>query len=122
MVLQDLKVGDKFQMDGLSVSGKTTKVKCELIQYGGMNKYVVSCQGITILVDGDSKVYNVIKEIEIMTNLISENKSQIMEFATAECENGNQNKQNIIDQLKDSFIEFKIGWVTKAVDIYISNL
>jgi NAD+--asparagine ADP-ribosyltransferase len=51
-----------------------------------------------------------------MTNLISENKSQIMEFATAECENGNQNKQNIIDQLKDSFIEFKIGWVTKAVD------
>jgi hypothetical protein len=57
-----------------------------------------------------------------MTNLISENKSQIMEFATAECENGNQNKQNIIDQLKDSFIEFKIGWVTKAVDIYISNL
>jgi len=61
MVLQDLKVGDKFQMDGLSVSGKTTKVKCELIQYGGMNKYVVSCQGITILVDGDSKVYNVIK-------------------------------------------------------------
>jgi hypothetical protein len=47
-------------------------------------------------------------EIEIMTNLISENKSQIMD-ATAECENGNQNKQNIIDQLKDSFIEFKIG-------------
>ena len=57
-----------------------------------------------------------------MKNLISENRSQVMEFATAECENGNQNKQNIIDQLKDSFIEFKIGWVTKAVDIYTANL
>tara|TARA_R110002074_G_scaffold30696_3_gene86655 strand:- start:463 stop:636 length:174 start_codon:yes stop_codon:yes gene_type:complete len=57
-----------------------------------------------------------------MSNLISENRSQVMEFATAECENGNQNKQNIIDQLKDSFIEFKIGWVTKAVDNYIGSL
>ena len=57
-----------------------------------------------------------------MTNLISENRLQVMEFATAECKNGNQNKQNIINQLKDSFIEFKIGWVTKAVDTYIDNL
>ena len=57
MQVQDLKVGDKFKMNGSSVSGKLTKVKCELIQYSGMNKYVVSCQGITILVDGTDEVF-----------------------------------------------------------------
>lgn len=41
MQIQDLKVGDKFKMNGLSVSGKPVKVKCELIQYNGMNKYVI---------------------------------------------------------------------------------
>lgn len=57
MQVQDLKVGDKFKMRGLSVSGKSTKVKCELIQYNGMNKYVVDCQGITILVDGTNEIF-----------------------------------------------------------------
>ena len=62
MVLQDLKVGNKFQMEGLTVSGKKTLPLCELIGYNGMNKYIVESDGCTILLDGDSKVYNVVNE------------------------------------------------------------
>ena len=61
MVLQDLKVGDRFQMEGLTVSGDKTLPSCELIRYNGMNKYVVESDGCSLLLDGDSKVYNVIK-------------------------------------------------------------
>jgi hypothetical protein len=57
MKVQDLKVGDKFKMNGLTVSGKQTKVKCEMIRYNGMDKYVVVCQGISILVDGNDEVF-----------------------------------------------------------------
>jgi hypothetical protein len=60
MVLQDLKVGSKFQMKGLTVSGEETLPLCELISYNGMNKYVVESDGCMILLDGDSKVYNVV--------------------------------------------------------------
>ena len=56
MQVQDLKVGDQFKMLGLSVNGKQTQVKCELIQYNGMNKYVIACQGITMLVDGTDEI------------------------------------------------------------------
>ena len=61
MVLQDLKVGSKFQMEGLTVNGEKTLSSCELIRYNGMNKYVVESDGCSLLLDGDSKVYNVIK-------------------------------------------------------------
>ena len=62
MVLQDLKVGNKFQMEGLTVSGEKTLPLCELISYNGMNKYVVESDGCMILLDGDSKVYNVVNQ------------------------------------------------------------
>ena len=52
MKVQDLKAGDKFKMNGLSVSGKQTKVNCEMIRYNGMDKYIVVCQGISLLVEG----------------------------------------------------------------------
>ena len=61
MVLQDLKVGSKFQMEGLTVNGEKTFSSCELIRYNGMNQYVVESNGCSLLLDGDSKVYNVIK-------------------------------------------------------------
>ena len=57
MKVQDLKAGDKFKMNGLSVSGKQTKVKCEMTRYNGMDKYIVVCQGISILVDGTDEVF-----------------------------------------------------------------
>ena len=56
MQVQDLKVGDQFKMLGLSMNGKQTQVKCKLIQYNGMNKYVVQSGGITILVDGTDQI------------------------------------------------------------------
>ena len=56
MQVQDLKVGDQFKMLGLSMSGKQTQVKCKLIQYNGMNQYVIQSGGITILVDGTNKI------------------------------------------------------------------
>ena len=57
MKVQDLKAGDKFKMNGLSISGKQTKAKCEMIRYNGMDKYIVVCQGISILVDGTDEVF-----------------------------------------------------------------
>ena len=60
-VLQDLKAGDKFYMKGLTINGEKTLPSCELIRYNGMNKYVVESDGCSLLLDGDSKVYNVIK-------------------------------------------------------------
>jgi hypothetical protein len=62
MVLQDLKVGSKFQMEGLTVSGKRILSLCELISYNGMNKYIVESDGCMLLLDGDSKVYNVVNK------------------------------------------------------------
>ena len=61
MVLQDLKAGDKFQMEGLTVSGEKTLPLCKLISYNGMNKYVVESDGCRLLLDGGSRVYNVVK-------------------------------------------------------------
>lgn len=57
MQVQDLKVGDQFKMNGLSVSGKPVKVKCELIKKQEMNKCIIYCQGINILVDSTSEIF-----------------------------------------------------------------
>ena len=62
MRLQDLKVGSKFQMKGLTVSGEKTLPLCELISYNGFNKYVVESEGSLILLDGDREVYNVVNK------------------------------------------------------------
>ena len=56
MQLQDLKVGDKFKMKGLSVNGKETLTTCELVGYNGMNKYIVLNEGITLLLEGSTQV------------------------------------------------------------------
>ena len=48
-------------MVGLSMSGKTIKTKCELIRYNGMNQYVILNGGITILIDGNEDILNIIK-------------------------------------------------------------
>lgn len=61
MKIQDLKVGTKFTTVGLSMSGKTIKTKCELIRYHGMNQYIILSGGITILIDGNEDILNIIK-------------------------------------------------------------
>ena len=57
MTVSDLKVGQEFLMDGLTVSGKQTKTKCVLLEYRGINDYVISAGNCLILCDGDDKVY-----------------------------------------------------------------
>jgi|GWRWMinimDraft_13_1066021.scaffolds.fasta_scaffold40170_1 hypothetical protein len=61
MKIQDLKVGTKFTTVGLSMSGKTTKTKCELIRYHGMNQYLILSGGCSILIDGNEDILNIIK-------------------------------------------------------------
>ena len=59
MVLSDMKVGDEFYMDGLSFpDNNPVKTKCILIEYRGMNRYVVDSDNCLILCDGDDKVYS----------------------------------------------------------------
>ncbi len=59
MVLSEKKVGDEFYMDGLSYpDNNPVKTKCTLIEYAGMNKYVIDTEDCLVLVDGDDKVYN----------------------------------------------------------------
>ncbi|MCP5064393.1 MAG: hypothetical protein GY936_18285, partial [Ignavibacteriae bacterium] len=53
------KVGDEFYMDGLSYpDNNPVKTKCTLIEYAGMNKYVIDTEDCLVLADGDDKVYN----------------------------------------------------------------
>jgi len=54
MILSDMKVGDEFYMDGLSYPVKHI---CTLVEYRGMNKYVVDVADSLVLCDGDDKVY-----------------------------------------------------------------
>ena len=56
MMIQDLKVGDKFQMEGLDTKGDIIQCDATLIAYQGMNKYVVENDGITILYNGDQEI------------------------------------------------------------------
>tara|TARA_B110000285_G_scaffold73170_1_gene84374 strand:- start:6 stop:188 length:183 start_codon:yes stop_codon:yes gene_type:complete len=56
MMIQDLKVGSKFQMEGLDTNGDIVQCDATLIAYQGMNKYVVENDGITILYDGEQEI------------------------------------------------------------------
>ena len=59
MVLSEKKVGDEFYMDGLSYpDNNPVKTVCTLIEYRGMNKYVVDTEDCLVLCDGGDKVYN----------------------------------------------------------------
>ena len=57
MTISDLKVGQEFLMDGLTVSGKRTKTKCVLLEYEGINGYVVNAGNCLLFCDGNDKVY-----------------------------------------------------------------
>ena len=52
--VKNLKVGDNFQMEGLSTNGDEVLVDAKMITYKGMNKYIVESDGITLLIDGES--------------------------------------------------------------------
>ena len=54
--IKNLKVGDIYFDEGLTVNGDVVTVKCKLISYNGMDKYIVENDGINILVDGDRVV------------------------------------------------------------------
>jgi len=58
MILSDMKVGDEFYMEGLSYPNDRVITKCTLIEYRGMNRYVVDADNCLILCDGDDKVYS----------------------------------------------------------------
>ena len=54
-----MKVGDEFYMDGFSFPDNSpVKTKCTLIEYRGMNKYVIDTEDCLVLADGDDKVYS----------------------------------------------------------------
>lgn len=60
MILSGMKVGDEFYMDGLSFpNNNPVKTKCTLIEYRGMNRYVVDSDNCLILCDGNDKVYSI---------------------------------------------------------------
>ena len=60
MVLSDMKVGDEFDMDGLSFpDNNPVKTICTLIEYKGMNRYVIDTEDCLVLADGDDKVYSI---------------------------------------------------------------
>ncbi len=60
MILSDMKVSDEFYMDGLSFPDNSpVKTKCTLIEYRGMNRYVVDSDNCLILCDGNDKVYSI---------------------------------------------------------------
>ena len=59
--IKDLKVGQIFQMEGLTENGDRVQADCTLHAYHGMNKYVVESDGISLLLDGEgtvTKTYN----------------------------------------------------------------
>ena len=56
MKIKDLKVGDEFKMMGLNMKCKPVKVKCKLVSYDGMNRYVISSGGINIVIDGEEDI------------------------------------------------------------------
>ena len=59
MILSDMKVGDEFYMDELSFPDNSpVKTKCTLIEYRGMNRYVIDSDNCLVLADGNDKVYS----------------------------------------------------------------
>mgnify|MGYP006883160970 CR=1 FL=1 len=61
MKIQDLKVGNIFQMEGLDTDGNTVQADATLLSYNGMNKYVVESDGITLLLDDEDNITKVYK-------------------------------------------------------------
>ena len=61
MKIQDLKVGNTFQMEGLDTEGNIVQADATLLSYNGMNKYVVESDGITLLLDGEDNITKVYK-------------------------------------------------------------
>ena len=58
-MIKDLKVGSKFQMEGLDTNGDSVQCDATLRSYQGMDKYVVESDSITILYDGDQEITKV---------------------------------------------------------------
>ena len=59
MVLSDIKDGDEFYRDGLSFpDNNLVNTKCTLIEYRGMNQYVIDSDNCLVLADGNDKVYS----------------------------------------------------------------
>jgi len=57
-ILSEMKVGSEFYMDGLSYpNNERVKTLCVLVEYRGMNKYVVDTEDCLVLCDGGDKVY-----------------------------------------------------------------
>ena len=61
--ISDFKVGDEFMVDGLAPNGEFVKTKCTLIEYRGMNQYVIESDGIMVLSDGDDNAYPIIEDM-----------------------------------------------------------
>ncbi|MCP4485212.1 MAG: hypothetical protein GY823_11720 [Flavobacteriaceae bacterium] len=62
MVLREKKDGDEFYMDGLDYPHNSpVKTKCTLIEYAGMDKYVIDTGDCLVLADGNDKVYDLKK-------------------------------------------------------------
>lgn len=57
MKVKDLRIGDEFRMDGLTVNGKKVKPNCKLIRYNGLGNYVIESNKVTILVNENDEVY-----------------------------------------------------------------
>jgi len=58
--IKDLKVGQVFQLEGLSVNGDTVFADCTL-RSNTDKKYIVESDGITIVYDGEDVVNKVYK-------------------------------------------------------------
>jgi len=57
-ILSEMKVGSEFYMDGLSYpNNERVKTLCVLVEYRGMDKYVVDTEDCLVLCDGGDKVY-----------------------------------------------------------------
>ena len=54
--------------------------------------------------------------------LTIENRLQVEEWVVEQCEAGNQNKNNLVGELKSNGVQFKYGWVFSTVDKYIESL
>ena len=71
MKIKDLKVGSKFQMEGLDTNGDSVQCDATLIRYHGMDKYVVESDSITILYDGDQEITKAYDDVWVSNSLYS---------------------------------------------------
>ena len=55
--VKNLKIDDKFFSEGLDMQCNKVLVECKLIEYHGMDKYVVEKEGYTVLLDGNENAY-----------------------------------------------------------------